>query len=172
MGAGKSTIGKRLARELECAFTDLDAVIEEKAGKPITDIFEDDGEPAFRELERSCLLDAIRTFEGVLALGGGTLQNQHMVDHVKINGLLIFIETPFSVIFDRVSDNRERPLLLNEDGTLKDEDAFETELRELYEGRLTYYRQAEITIHTDTGSSVEETTAALVRKIRNHVSHH
>ncbi|MDZ7692896.1 MAG: shikimate kinase [Balneolaceae bacterium] len=171
MGTGKSTIGKKLAETLERPYADLDDIIREEAGKSIPEIFEQEGEEGFRKRERKKLLETIRNYEGVLALGGGALHNQHMVDHIKINGLLIFIETPFSVILDRILRKKNRPLLLDEDGSMKDRAVLEKELTELYEKRLKYYRQAEITIQTDQHASAEKTTAALVRKIRNHVSH-
>lgn len=171
MGAGKSTIGEELSRQLDRPFRDLDNIIVEQTGRSISRIFEREGEEYFRSLERKYLLDAIRNYEGILSLGGGTLHNQHLVDHVKINGLLIFIETPFSVIFNRITKDTDRPLLLNEDGTMKDRDVLEKELTDLYNQRLKYYEQSEITIQPDTSASAEENTAALVRKIRNHVSY-
>ncbi|MFH5832831.1 shikimate kinase [Halalkalibaculum sp. DA384] len=171
MGTGKSTLGRTLAEKLELPFADLDTRIEKQAGKPIPKIFEEEGEQRFRSLERKQLLDTIRNYEGVLALGGGALHNQHLVDHIKINGLLIFIETPFSVILDRIMQHDNRPLLLNEDGTVKDRAVLEEELSELYNQRLKYYRQAEITIRNDNETSIEDTAAALVKKIRNHVAH-
>ena len=172
MGAGESTVGRALASRLELAFADLDSVIEEAAGRNIPDIFEEEGEEYFRKLEREQLLKAIRSYKGVLALGGGTLQNQHIVDHVKINGLLVFIETPFSVIFERITGQEGRPLLMDEHGTLKEKDRLQNELKALYNKRLPRYRQAELTINTEDHSTVEETVAALARKIDHHVSHY
>ncbi|MDR8390403.1 hypothetical protein NC796_04565 [Aliifodinibius sp. S!AR15-10] len=171
MGTGKSSLGTRLARKLDRPFADLDTIIEEEAGKSIPEIFEQEGEEGFRAHERKQLLKTIREYEGILALGGGALHNQHLVDHIKINGLLIFIETPFSVILDRILQHNNRPLLLNDDGTMKDRETLENELQELYDQRLKYYQQSEITIHTDNRSSIEDTAAALVSKIRNHVSY-
>lgn len=171
MGTGKSTIGRELARKLDRPYSDLDTIIEKETGKSIPEIFEEEGEEGFRSRERKQLLDAIRNYKGILALGGGALHNQHLVDHVKINGLLIFIETPFSVILDRILQHENRPLLLNEDGTMKERTVLENELKELYNNRLKYYQQAELTIQTDNQTSIEETTAALVRKIRNHVAY-
>ncbi len=171
MGAGKSSIGSKLAEQLELPFADLDTMIEKEAGKSIPQIFEEEGEKEFRSIERKMLLKAIREYQGVLSLGGGALQNQHFVDHLKINGLLIFIETPFSVILDRILEHKNRPLLLNEDGTMKDKDVLKNEMKQLYEKRLKYYRQAELTIQTNERSSVEATTSALVKKIKNHVSY-
>ncbi|MBW0114753.1 shikimate kinase [Pseudonocardia abyssalis] len=72
-GAGKTTVGKVLARRLGVGFTDVDALIVERAGKPIADMFLHDGEDAFRALEREVVADALDTVDGVLALGGGSV---------------------------------------------------------------------------------------------------
>jgi shikimate kinase len=72
-GAGKTTVGRVLARRLDLRFTDVDAVIVQRAGKPIADIFTQDGEDAFRVLEREVVATALDSTEGVLALGGGSV---------------------------------------------------------------------------------------------------
>lgn len=172
MGAGKSTIAEKLAEKLDRPFLDADHEIERRSGETINQIFEQEGESSFRNLERKVILDLIKTFEGVIALGGGALHNQHLVDHIKLNGLLIFIETPFSVILRRISENKERPLLLNPDGTFKKEQTLKKEMTELYHKRLKFYRQAEITLQTEHYSTVEQSVEALVKKIRYHVSHY
>ena len=72
-GAGKTTVGRLLAGRMNLSFTDLDALIVERAGKPIADVFAEDGEDAFRRLERSVVGDALLSTDGVLALGGGSV---------------------------------------------------------------------------------------------------
>lgn len=72
-GAGKTTVGQLLAQLLDVEFRDVDAVCEERAGKSISDIFVEDGEPTFRELERRVVADLLETTSGVLALGGGSI---------------------------------------------------------------------------------------------------
>jgi len=91
-GAGKTTVGRVLARRLEVAFTDVDAVIVERAGKPIADMFVQDGEDAFRALEREVVVQALSSTVGVLALGGGsvlaaeirTRLREHRVVHLHV----------------------------------------------------------------------------------------
>lgn len=170
MGAGKSTLGKKLALNLELPYRDLDDWIEEQENRSIRDIFEKFDEAVFRKLERKYLLKLIPEYRGVLSLGGGTLHNQHIVDHIKLNGILIFIETPFSVILDRILSGRERPLLLDEDGELKDRQIVEKNLKELYEIRLPYYEQAEIKISNPNDRPPGEAVKELVKKIRYHVA--
>jgi shikimate kinase len=75
-GAGKSTVGRLLADLLGVPFADSDALIEAKAGKSIPDIFFDDGEPAFRAMETSTIAEALASFTGVLALGGGAILDE------------------------------------------------------------------------------------------------
>jgi len=72
-GAGKTTVGRVLARRLGVSFTDVDALIVQRAGKPIADMFTEDGEDAFRALEREVVAEALTTTPGVLALGGGSV---------------------------------------------------------------------------------------------------
>ncbi|WP_445664759.1 shikimate kinase [Fodinibius sp. AD559] len=172
MGAGKSVIGKKLAKKLELSFLDLDDKIELETGQSIPKIFEESGESAFRVAERRALLEVIRKFNGVVSLGGGSLQNQHMVDHVKLNGLLIFIETPISVILDRISQDKNRPLLWDEQGNLKSEKQLKNELTALYEKRLPLYKQAAIQVKNDGRKNVEEIVETLLKKIRNHVEYY
>jgi shikimate kinase len=72
-GAGKTTVGRALAQRMGLAFTDIDALIVERAGKSIADMFTDDGEDVFRALERAVVAEALASTEGVLALGGGSV---------------------------------------------------------------------------------------------------
>lgn len=170
MGTGKTTIGQKLAAELDYTFEDLDDRIVERAGKSIPEIFEAGGEGQFRTVERKALMEVCRSFKGVVALGGGSLQNQHLLDHLKLNGLLIFIETPFPIIMDRIYQDKNRPLLLDENGNIKDRETLEEELRFLYDARLPLYRQAAISIQVENGNTPEEQVKTLIKKIRNHVA--
>ena len=72
-GAGKSSVGRAIARILDCDVLDTDIEIEKRAGKKISEIFTDDGEASFRALEKIAVLDALETATGVLALGGGSV---------------------------------------------------------------------------------------------------
>lgn len=170
MGAGKTTVGRKLADKLDCPFLDLDDRIIEKAGKTIPEIFKEFGEGKFRAVERSALLEVAQEFEGVVALGGGSLQNQHLLDHLKLNGLLIFIETPLEVIIDRISQDTNRPLLLDEQGEKKDPDTLEKELEVLYKDRLSLYEQAAIRLKAKADEPADKQVETLIKKIRNHVA--
>lgn len=141
MGSGKSTTGRILARKLDVSFQDLDEMIEKEEGMSIPEIFSTKGEPYFRELERKILISESQKSSGVMALGGGSLQNQRIVDHLKIYGWLIFLKVPLSVIYDRISGDKKRPMLSGENGLHK--------LRLLLDERTGLYRQAHITLQAD-----------------------
>jgi shikimate kinase len=113
-GAGKSTIGKQLARILNCSFSDTDDIIETQTGSTISQIFIDQGEPWFRELEVEVVLKAIAQIDGVLSLGGGAPLSQPAQDLLKsISTLRIFLDVSLATAAPRVGFNRDRPLLLN-----------------------------------------------------------
>ena len=110
-GAGKSTIGRLVAAELGVGFRDTDADVEAVAGKPIAEIFVDDGETAFRALETQAVATAVRTHDGVLSLGGGAV----MADATRalLAGLaVVFLDVSLADAVRRVGLNRDRPLLL------------------------------------------------------------
>jgi shikimate kinase len=110
-GAGKSTVGVLLAGRLGVAFADTDARVEAVAGKPVAEIFVEDGEPAFRELERAAVAAALAEHDGVLGLGGGAVLDE------RTQGLLagrpvVYLETSFAELAKRVGMDRPRPLLI------------------------------------------------------------
>ena len=169
MATGKSSVGKHLAELLDKPFKDLDRVIVEKEGKSIRKIFGEHGEEYFREKEWKYLLELTRTFKGVVALGGGALHNQHVIDHLKVNGLLIFIKTPLELIVERVLRNTKRPMALDEDGKLKSRETLFTELKTLYSSREPLYEQAQITLEGQKGSLKQDQAKKLVEKIKRYV---
>lgn len=169
MASGKSKLGKALASKLDLEFRDLDTEIVEREQRSIREIFEEQGEASFRRIEWECLLELTRSFTGVVALGGGSLQNQQIVDHLKVHGLLIFLETPLEVITERVSRNTRRPFLYDEKGNIKSRETLFKQLKSLYSERISFYKQAQITLDTSLFSSVEEKTDEVIKKIKRHV---
>jgi shikimate kinase len=111
MGTGKTTVGKLLAARLELAFTDMDDCIVERAGKSIPAIFADDGEPAFRALERQVVI-ALSARRGlVIATGGGVVLNPGNTRDLGANGLLVALTASPDVILERLRHDSGRPLL-------------------------------------------------------------
>lgn len=112
-GAGKSTVGKALAKELDCGFVDSDKEIEVKNNKKIIDIFVEDGEAAFRVMEEAVVTELLRKFQGVVALGGGAPMNQEIEKILsKASYPVVFLDVSISQAANRVGFNKERPLLL------------------------------------------------------------
>lgn len=169
MASGKSTIGRKIASALEWPFKDLDTEIEKHERKKVRDIFAEEGEESFRQKEWKYLLDLSREFKGVVSLGGGALQNQRIVDHLKVSGLLIFIDTPLEEIVNRVHGKTHRPIVFDEDGKIKSKETLFTELKALYSSRIELYEQAQIRIDTSKFSSAEAITEAAIDKIIRHV---
>jgi shikimate kinase len=139
-GAGKTTVGGLLAELLRVEFTDTDAVIETVAGKPVSDIFVEDGEQVFRALERAAAAQAIAGHRGVLGLGGGAVLDQ-ATQELLAGQRVVYLETGFSEAARRVGMDRPRPLLLGNP---------RARLRTLLEERLPIYRKlAWLTVPTD-----------------------
>lgn len=110
-GAGKSSVGRRLAELLNLDFADTDDLIEARVGKPIPDIFIEDGEAVFREHERNVVADALRTRAGILALGGGAILDPatraDLAEHT-----VVLLTVGLAAAAPRVGFSGSRPLLL------------------------------------------------------------
>lgn len=109
-GSGKSSVGRLLAFKLDSTFVDVDNRIEQVVGKPITEIFADEGEAHFRELEESASLELIAG-DGVVSLGGGAVMNPRIREALKGHDV-IWLEVSISQATRRVGMNNVRPLLL------------------------------------------------------------
>jgi shikimate kinase len=151
MGSGKSTVGRLLAAQLAWHFVDLDSEIERHTGLPISQIFEQKGEPVFRDIEHDCLTRALgwaseRDARVVLALGGGTFaqpRNAALLHDVDAPGVaVIWLDCAIESLLQRCVLMGDRPLF-------RDEASF----RRLYEERLPYYRLADYRIES-SGESI------------------
>ena len=112
-GAGKSTIGKALAKEIATEFIDSDSEIERITGKKISDIFVEEGEAVFRKTEVEVVTALLDGFEGVIALGGGAPINTQIQEALTgVEFPVIFIDVSISQAANRIGFNKDRPLLL------------------------------------------------------------
>jgi shikimate kinase len=110
-GAGKSTVGRLVADKRGVTFRDTDADIEASAGKSVSDIFIEDGEPRFRELEVSAVVDALTTHDGVLSIGGGAVANADI--RAGLSGhRVVFLDVGLAAAAERVGFAQSRPLLV------------------------------------------------------------
>lgn len=111
-GSGKSSVAKTLAKRTTKKFVDTDLLVEERAGKKIAEIFLDDGEEAFRAIERDVVLASLRSEEDIVALGGGSVLNEEVQSELSKLPSVIFLDVSISNAAPRVGFNRERPLLV------------------------------------------------------------
>jgi shikimate kinase len=109
-GAGKSTVGRLLAARLGVGFRDTDADVVAVAGKPINEIFFDDGEPRFRELEQAAVLRALTEHDGVLSLGGGAVLAAAVREALQEH-CVVLLEIGLSAAAQRTGLSRDRPVL-------------------------------------------------------------
>ena len=111
MGSGKSSVGEILARELGFRFVDLDTEIERQRGLSVAEIFETDGEPAFRRLEAAALRRTAEMRDVVVATGGGTLTRWENRDFIQRHGVMVWLDAPLEVMMQRCRGGARRPLL-------------------------------------------------------------
>lgn len=112
-GAGKTTIGKALAKRLSLPFRDTDQIIEAELGRKIADIFVEDGEPFFREVEARVVAEQVAEFNGVLSLGGGAVMQPATANLLSpLKSKIIFLDVGIAYAAARVGFNKDRPLLL------------------------------------------------------------
>ena len=155
VGAGKSTIGKQLAKELKLEFIDSDSMIEKKCGVDINWIFDLEGEDGFREREKSVIADALAEKQNiVLATGGGAILDADTRSLLSSRGKVVYLQATIEQQLERTAKDTKRPLLRVDDR--------EKVLRELMDEREPLYRSI--------ADVVVETNGATVKNIVNKIS--
>lgn len=130
-GSGKSTVGKELARKMNVNFLDTDREIELKAGKSVGEIFVEDGESAFRKLEKDVVLASLKQAKTVVSLGGGSVLDQEVRSEL-LKHRTYWLDTSINNALKRTGSNTNRPLLL---------DSPRSTLKRLLEQRAGYYEE-------------------------------
>ncbi|GAA2370300.1 shikimate kinase [Dactylosporangium salmoneum] len=154
-GAGKTTVGGLLAERLGLRFRDVDADIEARAGKPIPEIFFDEGEEHFRALERAAIATALEEFDGILALGGGAIMAEETRKSLA-GHTVVYLAVEFADAVSRIGLGAGRPLLaMNPRATLK---------HLLDQRRPLYEEVATVTVPTD-GRTPEEIADDLAARL-------
>jgi shikimate kinase len=160
MGVGKSSVGRRLASALDMPFRDTDAEVETAAGRSISDIFSQLGEPAFREGERRVIARLLDQPPHVLATGGGAFMNADTRALIKAKSISVWLKADLDVLARRVSRKDTRPLLVGREPI--------DVLKELAEARDPIYATADLVV--ETGEAAHHITVEqVIRALTDHL---
>ena len=147
-GSGKSSVGRALAKAIGVGFIDSDNLVEKNSGRKISDIFVDDGEEVFRDLEFEALTAALQDSSSVLSLGGGAPISERSQAALTGTGYpIIFLDVSLSVAAPRVGFNRDRPLLLGNP---------RAQWQNLYDARRPIYERLATTVIKVDGMSIDQ----------------
>ena len=159
MGAGKTAVGRALAQRLGVPFLDSDHEIETAANMSIPEIFERHGEAFFREKERMVIRRLLEEERGVLSTGGGAFLAEENRRNISDFGVAVCLQADLEVLWNRVRHRDTRPLL-------RTADPFAT-LRDLYEKRVPFYQQADLSVVSDGNSSIEDMVDRVLEALRD-----
>jgi shikimate kinase len=161
MGAGKTSVGRRLAQRLDLPFTDADKEIEAAAGQTVSEIFAAHGEEYFRDGERRVIARLLDSGPQVLATGGGAFIDQEIRGNIRERAVSVWLRADLETLVDRTSRRDHRPLLKSGDP--------KTVMQRLIEKRYPIYAEADITIQSRKVAHeviVEEIAEALRKELR------
>jgi shikimate kinase len=147
MGTGKSSVGRLVAETLHFAFLDTDTVIEARAGKSISQIFDEQGEAAFRELEKRIVKELALRDRTVISTGGGLVVDPENLESLKSHALVVCLWASPETIWSRVKNQSNRPLLNEADPLEK--------IRSLLAERAPCYKQSDVLLSTELRSARE-----------------
>lgn len=151
MGSGKTTIGKLLGEKLTLRSIDIDVIIEQNEKRTVSEIFQNEGEKYFRNIERETIKKNFTNKDLIISLGGGAFEDQLTQELLLKNSIVIYLKTSPNVILERIKNNTNRPLLKNQMTVEK--------IQSIILQRQKNYELANITILTDnknTDKIVEE----------------
>ena len=146
MGSGKSSIGKLLSKKTGLDFIDIDALIEKKENKSITEIFNLNGEKYFRDLEEKISIKKLKEYNKVISLGGGAFLNSKIRKQSSLNSITVWLNWKTSTLIDRIKDSKKRPVVTN----LK-----ANEIKGLIEERSKVYNSSDYKVNCDKLSKSE-----------------
>ncbi len=157
MGTGKTTIGRLLAQQLSYQFFDTDAVIEQAAEQTIANLFAEQGEAAFRELETQVLSQLSAYKQLVIATGGGIVLRRENWSYLR-HGIVVWLDVPIPVLQQRLEADTTRPLLHTSD--------LPARLSDLMEHRRSLYAQADVQVQSDHQATPEQVANQVLEQIQ------
>ena len=146
MGSGKSSIGNLVSKKLDIPFVDIDNLIEKYAGMSIAEIFEDNGESYFRNLEEKITLKSLKSKKSVIALGGGGFINEKIRKEVLSNNLSFWLYLEDSILLKRIKSSKKRPLAIK---------SSYQEIKQLIKKRSKIYSKAQFKINCNKLTKTE-----------------
>ena len=158
MGAGKTAVGTAVARSLAVAFRDSDEEIVKAAHRSIPEIFERDGEGFFRARETEVLARLLRGAPCILSTGGGAFLSEANRSLIRDAGIAVWLRADLDLLWQRVRHKTTRPLL-------RTANPRET-LRQLYEARVPFYSQADITVDSAADLSIDDMAAKVIAALK------
>jgi len=160
MGVGKTAVGKVLAEKLGMSFIELDLLIEQKAGKSIPEIFQQEGEIAFRELEMRVTEEVASKKKAVIACGGGIVLNKINIDWLRKSARMVYLTASPGVILKRVANEEgQRPLLEVDNPTLA--------IREMLSFRKPFYERAADIIIDTSKLDIDAVAEQIISKLKD-----
>jgi shikimate kinase len=169
MASGKSTIGPILANTLGFEFADVDRLVEARVGKSVKEIFRDEGERLFRDVERQIIDEVSKRDHHVISLGGGTVVDPKNFEQVKSSGILVYLHSSPEHLLKRLQYKTDRPVLSDDEGERLSPEALRDRVLHLYEAREPIYAQAHLRVFTDD-KKVGVTVDEIVRKLSHLIS--
>ena len=160
MGTGKTSIGRRISSQLRMRYVDTDDIVERDNRRRISDIFAEDGESAFRELESEAVRKVSKLHNHVISTGGGVVLKEANMTELKRNGIIFCLTATAAEIYERVGHQTHRPLLQDPDPLAK--------IQSMLAERRPYYAEADHMIST-TGRSFSEVITHIRRMFRKSI---
>lgn len=148
MGSGKSTVGPILANSIGYDYIDTDKAIEDREGKTVREIFEEQGEEMFRSIEEALIISLCEQENIVVSLGGGSLVGEQNLTTVLRNSILIYLRADPGHLAQRLARKTNRPLLRDGNGDILSGAELTLHIQDLYRTRETAYRRADFTFET------------------------
>lgn len=162
MGAGKTTVGRRLAQRLGLPFVDADSEIEKAAGETISEIFEHHGEAAFRDGERRVIARLLHNPKQILATGGGAFMDPETRANIAARGISVWLRADLDVLMRRVGRRGNRPLLKQDDPRIV--------MERLMAQRYPVYAGADITVDSVEGPH-DQVVEEIIHGLESFLSH-
>lgn len=162
MASGKTTVGREIAKKLNMIFYDTDKIIEEQEGKTVSEIFEENGEKYFRELENKVAIALKNAENTVIATGGGFVINPQNIELMRQNGVIINLKTNPEIITDRIESGREtRPLMQTNSID---------EVIERFNLRKIYYNNNDFSIKLTKEMSIDECVELVINTYNDFIN--